>query len=319
MAKQETNMQDVETMKAFVLLHRDSSTVEPAVVPVPRIEADELLVRVQAIGVGIHDSYFLPEDAQYPYPIGIEAAGIVEEVGRDVTGHAPGDRVSFVSAMQPHGGTWAELTAVKVGSMIVPIPQGLGFVEAAAVPVAGNTALKALHTLADVPAGGSLFIAGGSGAIGTFAIQLARQRGLRVAASASAANHDYLHSIGVEKTVDYHDARWREEVLAWMPGGVSAVMAVQPGTTAESLPVLTDGGTLVSISGDPLVSERGAHLTGLPYQLDVRAELGELMAQIASGELHLELERVYPFDEALDALAKVQTRRARGKVVISLD
>ena len=312
-------MQDIKTMKAFVLPHRDAQTVEPARVPVPRIGSDELLVRVHAIGVGIHDSYFLPGDAQYPYPIGIEAAGVVEQVGNDVTSHAVGDRVSFVSAMQPGGGTWAQWTAVKAESMILPIPQGMGFVAAAAVPVAGNTALKALHTVADVPAGGSLFIAGGSGAIGTFAIQLARQRGLRVAASASAANHDYLQSIGVEKAVDYHDSRWREEVLAWMPGGVSAVMAVQPGTTADSLPVLRDGGTLVSISGDPLVSERGAHLTGLPYQLDVGAELGKLMEQIASGQVHLELERVYPFDEALDALAKVQTRRARGKVVLQLE
>lgn len=306
-------------MKAFVLSHRAASTVEPAEVPVPRIGPDELLVRVHAIGVGIHDSYFLPGDARYPYPIGIEAAGVVATTGGDVTDQAPGDRVAFVSSMQPRGGTWAEFAAVNADSMIIQLPDSVGFVEAAAVPVAGNTALKALHALGTTPAGGSLFIAGGSGAIGTFAIQLARQRGWRVAASASAANHDYLRSIGVEKAVDYRDPAWREELLAWMPGGVCAVMAVQPGTTAQSLPVLTDGGTLVSISGDALVPERGAHLTGLPYQLDVRTELGELMAQIASGELHLELERVYPFDEALDALAKVRTRRARGKVVISLE
>lgn len=89
--------------------------------------------------------------------------------------------------MQPKRGTWAEYVAVNAGSLTIPIPSGLGFVEAAAIPVAGNTVLKALRALAAAPIGGTLFIAGGSGAIGTFAIQLARKRGWRVAASASEA------------------------------------------------------------------------------------------------------------------------------------
>lgn len=306
-------------MKAFVIPRPGAHTVELAEVPVPKIDDDELLVRVHAVGVGIHDSYFLPGDAKYPYPIGIEAAGVIEHTGSDVSGYQPGGRIAFVSSMQPKGGTWAEFVAINAGSLIIPIPDGLDFLEAAAVPVAGNTILRAFHALTVMPAGGTLFIAGGSGAIGTLAIQIARRRGWRVGASASESNHAYMLSLGAEKAVDYHNPNWTEQVLQWTPGGVDAVVAVQPGTSSDSLPVVKDAGSLITISGDALVPERGVHMGGIPYQVDIRDELVQLMPDIAEGELRVELERVYPFEQALAALAKVQTRRARGKLVLRLD
>lgn len=306
-------------MKAFVIPQVGAHTVELAEVPVPNIDDDELLVRVHAVGVGIHDSYFLPGDAKYPYPIGIEAAGVIEQAGSEVSDYQPGDRVAFVSSMQPKGGTWSEFVAINAGSLIIPIPDGLDFLEAAAVPVAGNTILRAFRALTTMPADGTLFIAGGSGAIGTLAIQIARRRGWRVGASASESNHAYLLSLGAEKAVDYHNPNWTAQVLHWMPGGVDAVVAVQPGTSSESLPVVKDAGSLITISGDALVSERGVHMNGIPYQVDIRDELVQLMTDIAKGEIRVELEQVYPFEQALAALAKVQTRRARGKIVLRLD
>lgn len=305
-------------MKAFAVPHPGAESVEFLELRRPDISDDELLVRVHAVGVGIHDSSFLPHDARYPCPIGIEAAGVIEEVGSNVADHVHGERIAFVSSMQPKGGTWAEFAAVKASSLIVPIPSGMDFIEAAAVPVAGNTVLRAFRALAAMPAGGSLFIAGGSGAIGTLAIQLAHKRGWRVAASASHANLEYMLALGAEAVVDYRDPNWREQVLEWMPGGVDAVVAVQPGTSSESLPVVRDGGALVTISGDELVPERGIQLEMVPHQLDVRDELLDLMGEICAGAVRVQLERVYPFEEALAALAKVQTRHARGKVVLRL-
>lgn len=309
------------TMQAFVLTEPGAPTIELAEVPVPDIDDDQLLVRVHAVGVGIHDSYFLPADARHPYPIGIEAAGVVERVGASVTEYAAGDRIAFVSSMQPKGGTWAEFVAVSADSLILPVPDGLDFARAAAVPVAGNTIMKAFRALdgaPQAPARPTLFIAGGSGAIGTLGIQLAHARGWQVAASASAANHEYMASLGADLTVDYHDPDWRDQVLAWAPGGTDAAIAVQPGTSADSIPVVRDGGVLVSISGDSEVSERGITMTGLPYSADVHAETVQLLADVAAGRIHVELEQVYPFASAPKALAKVQTRRARGKVVLSL-
>lgn len=306
-------------MRAFVLSQAGSNTVELDEVPVPQIDVDELLVCVRAVGVGIHDSSFLPDDATYPFPIGIEAAGVVEEVGSRVQGHRVGDRIAFVSSMQPKGGTWAEYVAVRPDFLVVPIPAGMDFTEAAAVPVAGNTVLRAMTVLAGVPDGGSLFIAGASGAIGTLAIQVAARRGWRVAASASQHNHGYMRSLGADLAVDYHDPDWSEQVRHWRPDGVDAAMAVQPGTAIDTLPVVRDDGKLISISDPVGSSERGVEMAIVPYQVDVRDELGHLMTDIASGELRIEIERVYPFEDALSALAKVQTRHARGKVVLRLE
>ena len=306
-------------MKAFVIPQLGAHGVELTEVPVPQIDDEELLVRVRAVGVGIHDSYFLPANARYPYPIGIEAAGVIEQIGNGISGYQPGDRVAFVSSMQPKGGTWAQFVAVNAGSLIIPIPDGLDFPEAAAVPVAGNTILRAFRALESMPPRATLFIAGASGAIGTLAIQLARRRGWRVVASASEPNHAYLLSLGAEKAVDYHDPKWAEQVLQWMPDGVDAVVAVQPGTSIQSMPVLKDAGALVTISGDAPISERGIRMSEVPYRMDVRDELVQLMNDIAEGELRVVLQRVYPFEQGLAALAKVQTRRARGKHVLRLD
>src|SRR5699024_4962983 len=105
-------------MQAFVARSAGATAVEFADVPVPRIDEDELLVRVRAIGVGIHDSYFLPPEARFPFVVGIEAAGVVEEVGRQVSDHRLGERVTFVSAMQPKGGTWAEYAAINAHALM---------------------------------------------------------------------------------------------------------------------------------------------------------------------------------------------------------
>ncbi len=312
------NTQPLKIMKAFVLPSAQSQTVELAQVPVPQIGADELLVRVQAVGVGIHDSYFLPPGITYPFPIGIEAAGVVEEVGADVTQYAPGAHIAFVSSMQVKGGTWAEYAVVREGAMIVPIPEGLSFEQAAAVPVAGNTAVKTFHELKDVPTGGTLLVAGASGAIGTFVVQMAKARGWKVAASASEHNHAYLISLGADQTVDYHDDNWTDQILEWVPGGVDAAVAIQPNTTADSLLVVKDGGTVVTISGDQVATARGVRIVMPSHHLDVRQEMKAFMQQIADGDLALTIEHVFPFADALQALTKVQTRRARGKTVLTL-
>lgn len=303
-------------MRAFVQPRAGIDAVQRADVPMPRIDDDELLVRIQAVGVGIQDSYFLPGNAHYPYPIGIEAAGVVEQVGARVGVHRPGDRIALVSSMQPKGGTWAEYAAVRGDALIVSVPTGMDIAQAAAVPMAGNTVLRALQDLASVPAGGSLFIAGSSGAIGTLAIQIASKRGWRVAASASAPNHDYLRSLGAELAVDYHDPSWGAQVRSWLPGGVDAAIAVQPGTATDSLGVVRDGGRLITISGDRPAAERGVQVAMVSHEVDVRDELEQLMADVATQRIRVVIERVYPFEDALAALAKVQSRHARGKQVL---
>jgi NADPH:quinone reductase-like Zn-dependent oxidoreductase len=306
-------------MRAFVKANSSEDIVVPAELPVPVPGAGQVLVRMRAVGVGIHDSYYLPPEAGATYPVGIEGAGIVETVGPGVTQYSHGDRVAFVSAMQPKGGTWADYAVVDTSSLILPLPAGLDFVPAAALPVAGNTILRAFASLGRMHAPVSLFIAGGSGAIGTLAIQLARQRGWRAAASASPSNHEYMRSLGAQKAVDYHDSDWPDDIRRWAPGRVDAAMAVQPETTASTMSVVKDGGTVVTVSGDSVAPERGISVRMPDYEADVRAELARMLADVAHGRLHVEIERVYPFAQAPDALARVQTRHVRGKLVLLLD
>lgn len=303
-------------MKAIVKKSAGADDFGVIEMPIPNISDTEILVRIEAIGVGIHDGYFLPQTIRYPYTIGIEGAGIIINKGSSVSRFQEGDRVAFVSSMQPKGGTWAEYAAVDESSLILPIPGGMSFEEAAAIPVAGNTALKALYAL-DLAPGDTLFIAGASGAIGTFAIQLAVAKGCTVVASASERNHEYMMSLGAKETVDYHDADWTVQIRQRIPGGVDAVMAIQPGTGSESLPVLKPGGRIVAVSGDELPADIGYSVRQLAYHVDVSDELLGMMNKIVSNEFKLTIEEIYPFTEGLDALQKTATRRARGKLVIS--
>jgi NADPH:quinone reductase-like Zn-dependent oxidoreductase len=309
----------VNRVRAFVKADGTGDNFELADVDVPTIGDDQLLVRLYAVGVGIHDSYFLPDEVIYPYPIGIEGAGVVEAVASGVTDYRPGDRIAFISSMQTKGGTWAEYAVVDSSSLILRVPADVDFVEAAGLPVAGGTSLRAIAALSHLPSGASLFIAGGSGAIGSLTIQIARQRGWLVAASASARNHDYMRSLGAEAVVDYHEADWTDDIRRWQPEGADAAIAVQPGTTADSMRVVKDGGTVVTISGDTVTPERGIHVEMVAHEPDVREQLSQLLQDVSVKEVHLELERVYRFDQAAEALARVQTRHVRGKLVLRLD
>lgn len=307
----------MSNMKAIVKKSENPNDFDLIEVPIPEISENEMLIRVKAIGVGIHDGYFLPDNIQYPYTLGIEAAGIIEKVGSGVTDYQKGNQVAFVSSMQIKGGTWAEYAVVADTSLIIPMPKGMSFVEAAAIPVAGNTVLKALNAL-QLKANDTLFIAGASGAIGTFAIQIAAAKGCVVAGSASERNHEYMRSLGAEKTVDYNDPDWAEQIKQWMPGGVDAVMAIQPNTGSISMDVLKEDGRIVSVSGDQITPNKNISIKQFPYQVDVKEELTQLMDKIASSEIKVTIERKYPFEKGLEALEKTGTRRARGKLVITM-
>lgn len=304
-------------MKAIVKQSAKPNDFSLTEVPIPDINEDEMLVRVMAIGVGIHDGYFLPPNIQFPYPIGIEAAGIIEKAGRNVKSYQKGDQISFVSMMQTKGGTWAEYAVVSDDSLIIPIPKGMSFTEAAAIPVAGNTTLKALHALQLKP-GDSLFIAGATGAIGTFAIQIAAAKGCVVAGSASKKNHEYMLSLGANKVVDYHDSDWAKQIKQWMPEGVDAALATQPGTGILSMDVVKEGGKVIAISGDQFSPQRDITVEQLPYHMDVKNELTQLMNDIAMKRVKLFIERTYSFENGLEALRKTSTRHARGKLVITM-
>lgn len=304
----------MQTMKA-ICLPGPGEALELMEISVPAISPDEVLVRMRAIGVGLHDRYTTPGGVTFPYPIGVEGAGIVEAVGSAVTTHLVGDRVMF-SGLHPKGGAWAEYAAIDA-TMLMPIPARLDFPEAAALPVAGTTALAGVKAL-QLKSGDSVFIAGASGAIGTMAIQLAAQRGYRVAASSSPRNHAYMKSLGAELTADYRDPAWADQVTQWIPGGVDAALAIQRGTGQSSLAAVRDGGRIVTISGDQVRADRGIVVEQVMHSPETREEFLDVAAEIASGRMQVVIEQTFPFDQAVAALEKTETGHARGKVIVTI-
>lgn len=305
-------------MKAFVKQNLISNNFILMQVPIPKIDEDEMLIRIKAIGVGIQDGYYFPENMHFPYPIGMEGAGVVEKVGENVNEFQVGDKVAFISVLESKGGAYAEYIVIGKKSVAVQIPNEMSFIEAAVIPVAGNAMLKVFKAL-QLKRNDKIFISGASGANGTFAIQFAKEIGCNISTSASKVNHDYMKYLGADKTVDYHDHDWTQQILNWAPGGVDAAIAIQPRTSIESMDVVKKGGKIISVSGDKFMTERNIEEVYFPFMMDVRDELIRLMNKIAYGEIKLNIENVFEFEDALDALKKVRTRRAQGMSVITLE
>ncbi len=309
----------MKTMKAYVRTNSDNQEVKQLDVPIPQVNSDEVLIKVKAFGVGIHDRYFIPSDALFPYVIGSEGSGVIEKLGADVLGYKMGDKVIFSTVLQPQGGSWAEYGISKYKSLI-PLPDKMTFAQGATVPVAGKTALECMRSL-KLEKGDSLFIAGASGAIGTLVIQLAAKKGIRVATSASQKNHEYMTSLGAVKTVDYHEPNWKKEIKAWSNGGVDGALAIQPGTGEGSIQVVKDGGRLVTVSGDNMsvIPERYIDVQQMGHHDDMDQKMHQFISDVSEGNIKIVIEKEYSFSEALDALEKTETRHARGKSVVILD
>ncbi len=308
----------MKNMKAYTRMDANTQEVQISEVPIPKIQHGEVLIEVKAFGVGIHDRYFIPMDVSFPYTIGSEGSGIISELGEGVTGFKKGDRMIFTTVLQPQGGSWAEYATVKQEALIL-LPDELIFAQGAALPIATKTALECMRSI-QLNKGDTLFIAGASGAIGTFVIQLAASKGIRVSASASQKNQAYMKSLGAEKTVDYQDENWQSQVKEWSEGGVTAALAIQPGTGIDSIKVVKDGGKLITVSGDSaqVVPERGVVIEQMGHHHDTQQKVIQMVHDIAKGAIQLVIEKEYQFDEALDALMKTETRHARGKLVATL-
>ena len=302
-------------MKAYVRTDVNSQEVKLAEVSIPEIQADQVLVKVEAFAVGIHDRTFISARARFPYVIGTEGSGTIAKLGAAVNGHHLGERVLFKTELQPEGGCWAEFAATKASSMI-PLPEVLSYVGGSSIPMAGGTALECMRNLG-LNSGDTLFITGASGAIGSLVIQLAKAQGIRVAGSASLADHEHMRSLGVELAVDHKDVNGPAQVAEWSGGGVDALLAIQP-VSGKHLRAVKLGGKVIAISaaGAKVAPERGITVA----QMDHCGESGQprvdLLGAMARGEVQIVFEKEYPFDQALEALLRTEAGRVRGKLVV---
>ncbi len=332
-------------MKAFVVeKYKKNGPLRLRDMPEPQMGTSDVLVRIQASGINPLDSkirdgefkLFLPY--RPPFILGHELAGTVLRVGANVRGLKIGDEV-FARPRDHRTGTFAETIAVDQADVALK-PASLSMEEAASIPLVGLTAWQALVELGKVQPGQKVFIQAGSGGVGTIAIQLAKHLGATVATTTSAANVDLVRSLGADVVIDYKTQDF-ETVLS----GYDLVLNSQDSETLKkSLRVLKPGGLVVSISGPPTLAfaktlnlniflrfvirllSRGvtkeARRLHVRYAfLFMRAE-GKQLAQIArlidAGVIRPVVDKVFPFAKTAEALAYVETGRAKGKVVVTV-
>jgi len=332
-------------MKAFVVdRYGSADRVRASDVRDPEIREDDVLVQVHATGVNPLDSkirdgeFKLILPYRLPLILGNELAGVVVRVGPLVRRFKPGDEV-YARPDKNRIGTFAELIAVSEEDLAIK-PRNLTMEEAASIPLVGLTAWQALVEKARLQKGQKVLIHAGSGGVGTFAIQLAKHLGATVATTTSTANVDLVKRLGADIVIDYKKESF-EEVLRDCDVVLNSLDA---DTLTKSLRVLKPGGRLISISGPPdpeFARDLGAnrmlelvmrllsfrirrqakrHLVNYSF-LFMRAsgdQLRQIGSLIEAGALRPVLDRVFPFESTQDAMAYVDTGRAKGKVVVKV-
>ncbi|MER9214543.1 NADP-dependent oxidoreductase [Mesorhizobium sp. M0663] len=332
-------------MKAFVVdKYNKKGILRLAEMPEPELQDSDVLVEVHAAGVNLLDSkvktgeFKLILPYRRPFILGHDVAGKVIRVGSQVSKFKAGDEV-YARPRDGRIGTFAEFIAVNEADVALK-PENLSMEEAASIPLVGLTAWQTLIERANLKKGQKVFIQAGSGGVGTFAIQLAKHLGATVATTASAASADLVKSLGADVVVDYRKDDF-EKVLS----GYDVVLNSQDAKTLEkSVRVLKPGGKLISISGPPdaeFAREKGLNLTlrlvlrflsrGIRAKAKRRGvqfsflfmwaqgdQLSKINALIEAGAIRPVVDRVFPFEATNDALAYVETGRAKGKVVIKV-
>ena len=288
--------------------------------PQPEPKGDELLVRVIAAGVNPVDRVARSEKGaeffhiKLPAIPGYDFAGVVEKTGAKVTQFKTGDPIYAYVALNKGGG-YAEY-AVATEREAALKPQSLTYVEAAAVPLVAETAWQALIDTAKLNAGQTILIHGGSGGVGSFAIQIAKARGAKVIATASTANQDLLKQLGADVAIDYTTQKFED-----VAKNVDVVLdSVGKDTLVRSYGVLKKGGFIVSIAGEPDPAELEKHgIHGASISVEPNSsELAEIAKLINQKKIKVIVSQTLPLSEALKAHEQVATGHTRGKIVLKV-
>lgn len=321
-------------MKAAVI-HENGGPEVLRYEEVPEPECPDGCVVVDAEAISIEGGDLLARAGSpppaVPWVVGYLSAGTVSEVGAGVEAPALGDRVVALNVVGSH----AERRAVPA-IMTWPIPAGLDAARAASVPVAFGTAFECLFTAGGLSEGETALVHAGAGGVGVAAIQLAKQAGATVIATASSDEKlERLQAFGLDHGINYASESFVERVGELTDGGGANVVLDPVGgrTLADSVGVLAYRGTLVSVgvagrAGSAVEAQtlweknntlRGVYLGGaiLAEYDRVHAMIGDLLQRVAGGELVVEIDRSFPLAEAAAAHSYIESRAAFGRVVMA--
>jgi NADPH:quinone reductase-like Zn-dependent oxidoreductase len=301
----------------------------------PVIDDDSMLVRVRAASINAYDWHMmrglpflvrLSEGLRKPKSsaMGVDVAGLVEAVGKNVTQFRPGDEVFGART-----GSFAEYVRGGPKSFLVPKPAGLTFEQAAAVPMAAQTALQGLRDKGQIKPGQRVLINGASGGVGTFAVQIAKSFGAHVTAICGTRNVDMVRSLGADQVIDY-----TKEDFTRSGQRYDLILDVAANRSLSDCGrVLTATGTLVIVGAPdgrrmgPMVARllravvlsRFGSQKMLPFLAkNSNEDLIFLKELIETGKVRPVIDRTYPLSETAEAIRYLEEGHARGKVVIKV-
>ncbi len=292
----------------------------------PIAKSDELLVRVRASSVNPLDWKIRQGHLQlltgfnFPRIVGSDISGVVVEVGREVTKFQPGDEV-YTSLNPLTGGACAEYAVVPESSAAIK-PRNITHAEAAAVPIAGLTALQALRDLGQIQAGNKVLINGASGGVGIFAVQVAKAMNAVVTGVCSAKNREFVNSLGADFVLDYAEVDFTQQTQKYD----IILDAVGTKTFAECENVLQPEGVYISTlpSFDNLAPMFfSSFMSGKKAKLILAhpnpSDLGVFRELIESGKVEPIVDRTYSLTEVAAAHVYSETGRAVGKIAIAVE
>jgi NADPH:quinone reductase-like Zn-dependent oxidoreductase len=264
----------------------------------PPPKTGEALIEVRAAGVAIWDEFVRTGDWDVgqdpPLALGVEAAGVVVEVGPGVEWPATGTEVTTHPLPLPYQGCWA---------------------QAGAFPVPALTAHQVVSEVLDVQPDETVLVNGAAGVTGGMIVELAARSGATVIATASEGSAARVMALGAGVVLDYHDPEWTSRAIdAAGSSGIQAAANAASGGEADAMSVLVNGGRLATITGAPPPTERGISIADVYVRPD-GDELGQLAASLAEGTLHVEIAASYPLARAAEGFA-LATKGAGGAVVL---
>lgn len=290
--------------------------------PIPFPGSGEVLIEVHAASLNPNDAKLLRTDPAYQHAAekaltpGFDLAGSVVELGRNVKHIQVGDNVYGQAAVTRKGtGAFAEY-AVAQEDCIARMPDNISFTDAAAVPMSACSAYQALVEHIKLAAGHKILIHGGSGGIGTFAIQLAKHLGAHVATTATDKGLYYVRQQGADDIIDYECEKFELKIKDF-----DAVLDTVGGDTyRRSFEVLKEGGILVSMVSKPdemLMRKYNVRAVLETTKVDSR-KLGKITDLIKCGALHVNISNIYPLQQAKEAFEAKEKEKILGKIAIEV-
>jgi len=329
-------------MKAFVVTHYGPDGLKAADVPTPTVGPRDVLVDIRAASINPLDKMVRNGEFkqlikyQRPFTLGHDLAGVITQVGADVRGFKVGDEV-YARPRDLRIGAFAEQVAIDADDIALK-PASLSFEEAAAVPLVALAAWQALVEVADVQPGQKVLVHAGAGGLGSTVIQVAKHLGAYVATTAHTNDVDRVRALGADEVIDFT----RQDFTDVVSGYDVVLDSLGPASLEKSLTVLKPGGLAISVVGPPdpgfaaqlghpllkpvmaVLSRkirRQARRLGVRYvSFFMRADgsqLTTLSALYDAGTLRPVLDRSFPFDRTLDAMAYVEHGKAAGKIVVT--